>query len=207
MAVAYRLLSRESSAETVAVPELATGPATGELVQRPLNSTDLTLRSPDHGIGHPGGDEPAVAVASRVASGPASPDSTGAYRAGRLWVLQQARREFQEADGAKRINAARDLLVASIATILDQQGRFYEPKPGEKRSANAPDGYRLLIVNDREYLFLAGEFPEFDDYHQLTDAYTFAENQSAYQTPPLLPWRMVNKIIQRADQAIGELEK
>lgn len=85
----------------------------------------------------------------------------------RRWLLKKAIREMHETAGtAQCLHRAQDVMVYSISSIMNSQGRSeLRQPPFSPRDKNE----RYLSLNDRSYRPFVGEFPELDQFMEVLE--------------------------------------
>lgn len=144
---------------------------------------------------------------ARAESKPPEPDSPRVIQARALRAALEAFKNG--APESDRRGETNDVLTYTIAAILDDAGRS---KP--RASALGPRaGEQLFVLNQREYRFQTGEFPEYDDflaYARGVAQQVKTQSRSAKKEPPKfapLDIELVKKIEARAQSALKLLEK
>lgn len=144
---------------------------------------------------------------ARAPSAPPAPESPRAIQARALRAaLEQFKNGPSESDRRGETN---DVLTYAIAAILDDAGRS---KP--RASALGPRaGEQLFVLNQREYRFQTGEFPEYDEfliYARGIAQQVKAQSRTPKKEPPKfapLDIELVKKIEARAQSALKLLDK
>ncbi len=113
---------------------------------------------------------------------PPEPSVDDAHRMGRLRALRAALAELQTpaTSSQQRAHQLSLLSTASVATLLDAQGRYREPPVGQLNRVEHLEGHERVNFNGRLYYVPHGEFPEFEEARALRRQF---ETESAGPRP------------------------
>lgn len=92
------------------------------------------------------------------------------------------------------------LLAASIAEIMDAQGRGIPREVGKRTAFPGPgSNQRVFVYNGTTYIFPTWEFPEYDAYHSLTGRTDDAKNPITTEEAG----QVIADIVSRAKSALS----